>query len=62
MIVLGFIMAILGYWLLPDLLPEAPARIDSLIGGVGVVLIVIGLILLVLSLAGRPVGGRKYWY
>lgn len=63
MIVLGFILAILGgYWLLPDLLPEAPARIDNLVGVVGVIFIVIGLILLILSLAGRPVGGRRFWY
>ena len=62
MIILGFILAILGYWLLPELLPEAPARIDSLVGGVGVILIIVGLILLVLSLFGRQVGGRRYWY
>lgn len=62
MIILGFVLAILGYWLLPELLPEAPARIDSLVGGVGVILIIVGLILLVLSLFGRSVGGRRYWY
>lgn len=62
MIIVGFILAILGYWLLPDFIPEVPARIDGLVGGVGVVLIVIGLVLLVLSLIGRPVGGRRYWY
>lgn len=62
MIVVGFILALLGYWLLPGFIPEIPARIDSLLGGVGVVLIVIGLVLLVLSVIGRPVGGRRYWY
>lgn len=62
MIIIGFILAILGYWLLPDFLPEIPARIDSLIGVVGVILILVGLVLLVLSLIGRPVGGRRYWY
>ncbi len=62
MIILGFVLAILGYWLLPELLPEAPARIDNLVGVVGVVFIIIGLVLLVLSIVGRPVGGRRYWY
>lgn len=62
MIILGVILAVLGFWLFPDLLPEVPARIDLLVGDVGVVLIVIGLILLVLSLAGHSVGGRRYWY
>jgi hypothetical protein len=62
MIILGFVLAILGYWLLPELLPEAPARIDNLVGVVGVIFIIVGLVLLVLSIAGRPVGGRRYWY
>ncbi len=35
MIILGFVLAILGYWLLPELLPEAPARIDNLVGVAG---------------------------
>lgn len=43
MIVLGFVLAILGYWALPELLPECPVRIDNLFGVVGVVFIVIGL-------------------
>jgi hypothetical protein len=62
MIILGFVMAILGYWLLPELVPEIPPRIDQLVGVVGVIFIIVGLILLVLSLFGHPVGGRRYWY
>jgi multisubunit Na+/H+ antiporter MnhG subunit len=62
MIILGIVLAILGYWLLPDLLPEAPARIDNLIGTLGIIFVIIGVILLILSLIGRPVGGRRYWY
>ena len=62
MIVIGFVLAILGYWLLPEFIPEVPPRLDSLVGGVGVIFIFIGLVLLVLSLIGRPVGGRRYWY
>lgn len=51
MIVLGIILALLGYLLgIP------------LVGPIGVVLIVIGLVLLVLGNIGRPVGGRRYWY
>jgi hypothetical protein len=62
MIILGFVLAVLGYWLLPDLVPEIPARLDNLVGVVGVVFIIVGIVVLVLSLAGRPVGGRRYWY
>lgn len=62
MIILGFVLAVLGYWLFPEYLPEIPARIDGLVGVVGVILIFVGLVLLVLSLIGRPVGGRQYWY
>lgn len=62
MIIVGFVMAVLGYWLLPDLVPEMPLRLDNLVGVVGVVLIIVGLVLLVLSVFGRPVGGRRFWY
>ena len=62
MIILGFILAVLGYWLLPEFLPEAPLRIDNLVGGIGVIFIIIGVILFILSLFGRTVGGRRYWY
>jgi hypothetical protein len=62
MIILGFILAILGYWLLPEFVPEVPARLDGLVGVVGVIFIFVGLVLLVLSLIGRPVGNRRYWY
>lgn len=61
MIVVGFVLAILGYWLFPAYVPEIPARIDGLVGVVGVILIFVGLVLLILSLIGRPVGGRR-WY
>jgi hypothetical protein len=62
MIILGFVLAILGDWALPALLPECPPRIDNLVFVVGVVLIIVGFVLLVLSLVGRPVGGRRFWY
>lgn len=62
MIILGFVLAVLGYWLLPDLVPEVPARLDELVGVVGVVFIIVGVVLLILSLAGHPVGNRRYWY
>jgi hypothetical protein len=62
MIIVGFILAVLGYWLLPDFVPEIPARLDQLVGVVGVIFIIVGLVLLVLSLLGRPVGGRRFWY
>lgn len=50
MLVLGIILIIVGY-----------ATGISVIYSIGYVLAVIGLILLVLSFAGRPVGGRR-WY
>lgn len=62
MIAAGFVMAVLGYWLLPDFLPECPARIDGLVGGVGVILVIVGVIFWILGAVGRPVGGRRYWY
>jgi hypothetical protein len=62
MIILGFVLAIIGDWALPALLPEFPARIDNLIFVVGVVLILVGLVLLVLSLFGHSVGNRRFWY
>jgi hypothetical protein len=62
MIVLGFVLAVVGDWALPALLPECPPRIDNLVFVIGVVLIIIGVVLLVLSLLGRSVGGRRYWY
>lgn len=51
MIVLGAILAILGYVLG-----------FSLIMYIGVILLVIGLVLLVAGHAGHAVGGRRHWY
>lgn len=51
MIVLGIILLVLGY-----LLPI------SILATLGWILIVLGIILWVLGAAGRPVGGRRYWY
>ena len=50
MLVLGIILIIIGY-----------VTGISVIYSIGYILAVIGLILLVLSFAGRPVGGRR-WY
>jgi hypothetical protein len=61
-IILGFVLAIFGDWLLPGYVPEIPGRLDALVGVVGVILIFVGLVLLILSLIGRPVGNRRYWY
>jgi hypothetical protein len=62
MLILGFCLAILCDWALPSLLPECPPRLDNLFFIVGVVLIIAGLIVFALGLAGRSVGGRKFWY
>lgn len=62
MIVLGVVLALLGYWLLPDFVPTFPANLDGLMGGIGVVLIVIGVVFWILGAAGHAVGGRRTWY
>lgn len=54
MIIVGFVLAVLGYWLLPDLVPEIPLRLDNLVGVVGVILIIIGLVLLGPQLGWPP--------
>src|SRR5437588_11393629 len=62
MIVLGVILAILGYWLFPDFIPQIPPNLDSVCGGIGVVLIVIDVILWILGSIGRPVGRRRHYW
>ena len=62
MIVLGVILLVVGYWLLPKFVPDVPPIIDHLAIILGWIFLVIGMILLVLSLVGRTVGGRRYWY
>lgn len=56
MIILGVILLIVAY-----LLP-LPYPIDEICLVIGWIALVVGLIFLVLSFAGRPVGGRRYWY
>jgi hypothetical protein len=51
MIVLGVLLLVLGY-VLP--LP--------LLFTLGWVLVVLGVVLYLIGLAGHPVGGRRYWY
>ncbi|BCI54241.1 hypothetical protein NIIDNTM18_35190 [Mycolicibacterium litorale] len=50
MIILGVILAILGYFLWAPLMY------------IGIALIVIGAVFWVLGSTGRAVGGRKVWY
>jgi hypothetical protein len=61
-IVLGVILLIVGYWLLPELLPECPPPLDHVAVFLGWLFLLIGVVLLILSIVGRPVGGRRYWY
>lgn len=51
MIVLGIILALIGYLVH-----------ISVILYIGVILIVVGAVLWILGSAGRPVGGRARWY
>ena len=51
MIILGLILVVVGYLVHIGILTT-----------IGIILVVVGLILLLLGSAGRPVGGRRYWY
>ncbi len=51
MIVLGVILLIIGF--------IASVKIIWILG---VIAVVIGVVLAILGLAGREVGGRKHWY
>ena len=51
MLILGVILALLGWFL----------AISWLVT-LGVIVAVVGLILLLLGAANHPVGGRRYWY
>ena len=51
MLILGLILLLLG-WL---------TNIGILVT-IGIVLLVIGAVLWILGAAGRPVGGRRYWW
>lgn len=51
MIVLGIILAVLGYFLAVPFLEV-----------LGIILLVIGGVFWILGSVGRPVGGRRYWY
>lgn len=51
MIILGVILAVLGYLLGISVLTT-----------IGILLLVVGLILALLGGAGRPVGGRRWYY
>lgn len=51
MIVLGIILAVIGYF--------TGLAILQTVGGI---LVVIGVILWILGAAGRPVAGRKVWF
>jgi hypothetical protein len=51
MIVLGLILLVVG-WLLGI----------GILTTVGVLLLIVGLVLMLLGGAGRPIGGRRHWY
>lgn len=69
MIVLGIILLVVAY-VLRSAATGIPPAIIELADIAGWILLVVGLILLVLHLIGRPVGrgfgpsvgGRRYWY
>jgi Family of unknown function (DUF6131) len=62
MLLVGIVLIILGYWFLPEFVPQFPPQLDHLCYGVGVLLAIIGCLLFLLGLFGHSVGGRRYWY
>lgn len=59
MIVAGIILLLLAY-LVPW--PIGLAFLATICLVLGWTCVVVGIVLLLLSLAGRPVGGRRYWF
>lgn len=51
MVVLGIVLLILGYVLAVPVLWT-----------IGIILLVVGAVFWILGAAGRPVGGRRYWF
>lgn len=51
MIILGLILAIIGYLLGLGILTT-----------IGIILLIVGLVLMLVGAVGHPVGGRRYWY
>jgi hypothetical protein len=67
-IILGIVLLLI-VWLIAPTVP-LPPPIWELVHAAGVILLVVGIILLVLSLIGHPIGsgigpernGRRFWY
>lgn len=51
MIILGIILALVGYF-----------TSISILTTIGIILVVVGAVLMLLGTTGRAVGGRKVWY
>ena len=51
MIILGLVLLLLGFFLGVPILWT-----------IGIILIIVGVVLMILGSAGRPVGGRRYWW
>jgi hypothetical protein len=63
MIMLGIVLIVLGYWFLPEFVPQFPFELDHLAYGIGILLVIIGVLLFIFGhVSGRAIGGRRYWY
>lgn len=63
MIILGIVLIVLGYWFLPEFVPQFPPELDHLAYGVGILLVIVGVLLFFFGrFSGRSIGGRRYWY
>jgi hypothetical protein len=61
MIVLGVILLLVGYLLLPRL-TGIPLNVETICIWGGWILLIVGIVLLVLGRSGRSIGGRRNWY
>jgi uncharacterized membrane protein HdeD (DUF308 family) len=60
-IVLGVILLLVGYLLLPRL-TGVPLNVETICVWGGWILLIVGIILYILGRSGRSIGGRRNWY
>ena len=61
MILLGVILLLVGYLLLPRL-TGVPLNVETICVWGGWILLIVGIVLFILGRSGRSIGGRRNWY